>query len=320
MKVQIQEVMTKDVHAVAPDAPIAEVVAVMIEERISCVLVCEERTPLGVISERDLVHALSGRLAGQPLPAAAQQIMSSPPVTVEQHWSVERAMEVVDERRIRRLPVVNGRGELVGLITQTDLLGAQREVLAREVDERTRELQTANERLRDLSMQDGLLGIGNRRAMNQALDRSHRVAARYGRPYSVVLADVDHFKAYNDFYGHPEADGVLKKIAQAMCETARGADAVFRYGGEEILVLLPETSIEGALVMAERTRVAVFELDIPSEPTPIGRVTLSCGIASSHLADGEPPVSWRDVLSRADASLYDAKRSGRNRVGSVSAS
>ncbi len=319
VKLQIQEVMTKDVESVGPEAGVDDVLTLMLERRISCVLVCEEGIPLGVISERDFVRRLSESLEGRPLPETAGQLMSSPPVTVEQFWSVDRAMEVVQEKRIRRLPVVDRAGVLVGLVTQTDLLDAQHMRLARTVEVRTRELQAANDRLRALSLKDGLLEIGNRRAMNEMLEKAHRLAERYDRPYSVVLADVDHFKAYNDYYGHPEADEVLKRIANALCETARASDTVFRYGGEEILVLLPETAIEGARTMAERVVAAVRALDIASEPTAEGFVTVSCGMASSHTADGGPSA-WLDVLSRADASLYDAKRSGRNRVGAVSPS
>ncbi|NNL66197.1 MAG: diguanylate cyclase [Myxococcales bacterium] len=317
MKLRIDEVMTKDVAKVAAGTPIEEVVAIMLDRRISCVLVCEDDVPIGVISERDLVQTLAERIHGGARTGTACDVMSGPPVTVGHHWSVERAMEVVQQHRIRRLPVVDGNEGLLGLVTQTDLLAAQREVLTRAVQERTRDLQRANERLRELSMKDGLLGIGNRRAMNEALDRLHRIAERYRRTYSVVLVDVDHFKGFNDYYGHPEADEVLKRLAGALCEAARNADMVFRYGGEEILIILPETPIEGALVAAERARAAVFDLGIPSEPTPVGRVTVSCGLACSHLEQDEPPASWRDVLSRADASLYDAKRSGRNRVGST---
>jgi diguanylate cyclase (GGDEF)-like protein len=320
VKLRVREVMTTDVAVVARETPLEDVVALMLDQLISCVLVCDKSVPVGVISERDLVRTFAERLADSCVNATAADVMTGPPVSVGQDWSVERAMELIRQRRIRRLPVVDANQDLVGLVTQTDLLGVQRETLACTVRDRTRELQRANERLRELSMKDGLLGIGNRRAMNEALDRAQRVAERYGRPHSVVLADVDHFKAYNDFYGHPEADLVLQEIARSLCETARGADAVFRYGGEEILVLLTETSLEGAFCMAERARAGVEALDIPSDPTPVGRVTVSCGVASSHGADGRRPGSWRDVLSQADASLYHAKRAGRNRVGACPAS
>lgn len=315
MKLRIYELMTRDVAQVPPEARFAHVVSMMIERRISCVLVCEKQVPLGVISERDIVRSIERKLDGEDWPATAGDVMSGPPITVEARWGVERAMEVIQERRIRRLPVVESNGELVGLITQTDLLGAQGEMLVRTVEDRTRELQQANAQLRALSNQDGLLGIGNRRAMDEALQHADRVAERYGRPYAVVLFDVDHFKAYNDHYGHPAADVVLKDLAQVLSDNARDADAVFRYGGEEILILLTETDLAGARVLAERAREAVFTRNVPSEPTPLGRVTVSCGIAASHDPPDETPHGWQDVLARADASLYEAKRAGRNCVG-----
>jgi diguanylate cyclase (GGDEF)-like protein len=97
-------------------------------------------------------------------------------------------------------------------------------------------------------------------------------------------------------------------------DVARDADSVYRYGGEEILVLLPETGGEGAAAVAERGRRAVMELGIPNETSPHGVVTVSCGIATSHMEGGAPPGNWRDPISRADAALYEAKREGRNRV------
>ncbi len=317
MKVRISEVMTKDVESVSPEDPLGIVISRMMERRISCVVVCDGSEPVGVISERDVVRVLSDHLHGGSVPARAAEVMSTPPVTVSSRWSLDRARELLQERAIRRLVVVDGEGGLAGLITQSDLLGAQREVLEKRVRARTAELLEANERLRQLSMRDSLMNIGNRRAMDEALDRTHSVAERYGRVYSLVLVDVDHFKGFNDFYGHPEADQVLRRIAHVLVDAARNCDSVFRYGGEEALVLMPETDLEGALVVAERYRAAIEGLAIPNEASPHGCVTVSCGVAASHDYGQPAPVNWRDPLSRADASLYDAKRNGRNRVGAA---
>lgn len=314
LKVQIEELMTKDVEVVAPETPLADLITLMLERRISCVIVCEERVPVGVISERDLVGVLSGELSGRRPPGTAAEVMSGSPVTVGSRWSVERAVQLIQQHRIRRLPVVDGEGLLVGIVTQTDLVAAQRQVLERTVLARTQELEAANERLRDLSLTDDLLGIGNRRAMNQVLERIHRIAERYQRVYSLALFDVDHFKGYNDSYGHPEGDQVLRGIARTLCRVVRTSDSVYRYGGEEILVLLPETPLAGAQVLAERAREAVQELHIRNAASPLGWVSVSGGIAASHRPGEGAPLSWHEPLARADAALYEAKQSGRNRV------
>ena len=314
MSVRIEEVMTKEVEVVSPDTPLPDLVAAMLGRRISCVIVCEEQVPVGVISERDLVGVLANDISGHGLPAHARDVMSRTPVTVGRDWSLEHAIETIQDHSIRRLPVVDARGGLVGIVTQTDLVAAQHQALERTVLARTVELEAANERLRDLSLTDELLEIGNRRAMNQVLERIHSIAERYRRVYSLALFDVDHFKDYNDFYGHPEGDQVLRGVAQSLCRVARGADSVYRYGGEEILVLLPETPIEGALVLAERAREAIAELRIRSEPSPLGWVSVSCGVAASHRPGEAVPLSWHEPLSRADAALYQAKQSGRNRI------
>ncbi len=162
-------------------------------------MVCRDGEPVGVISERDLAGVLAAQLDGQPLPASARDVMSSPAVTVFDHSTADEAMECVLCCGIRRLVVVDAGNRLAGLVTQTDLLNArtlqiekQRASLARMVGERTRELRVANEQLRTLSLLDGLLEIGNRRAMEAALDKHHAQANRYERPYAVALLDVDH--------------------------------------------------------------------------------------------------------------------------------
>jgi len=317
VKVQLEAVMTKDVEVVAPETPLADLVAIMKDQRISCVIVCEDRVPVGVVSERDLVTVLADELA-QPgtggSTAVAAEVMSRPLVTVENRWSVERAMELIQENGIRRLPVVDGSGELAGVVTQTDLLAAQRHGLEREVAARTSEIQAAGERLRELSLSDELLGIGSRRAMNQVLERIHAITERYRRVYSLVLLDLDYFKDFNDFYGQPDGDEVLRQTAHTLLEVGRNADSVYRYGGEELLVLLPETPLDGAQVLAERAREAIFDLRIRNEPSPLGWISVSAGVAASHCPGEAAPLSWRDPLSRADAALRAAKRAGRNRV------
>jgi diguanylate cyclase (GGDEF)-like protein len=132
--------------------------------------------------------------------------------------------------------------------------------------------------------------------------------------YSLALFDVDHFKGYNDSYGHPEGDQVLRGIARTLCQVVRTSDSVYRYGGEELLVLLPETPLAGAQVLAERAREAVFDLRIRSAVSPLGWVSVSGGVASSHRPGEGAPLSWHEPLARADAALYEAKQSGRNRV------
>lgn len=155
---------------------------------------------------------------------------------------------------------------------------------------------------------DGLTGLSNRRAIMSELSSRFQVAHRYGRPLSVVLCDLDFFKKVNDTHGHPAGDAVLRVFAEITAQTFREPDLVGRIGGEEFLVLLPETDVEGAMVGAERLRKA-----LEATPVDIGgtllRVTCSLGVAARREDDPEPGA----LVGRADAALYKAKAAGRNR-------
>ncbi len=131
-------------------------------------------------------------------------------------------------------------------------------------------------------------------------------------PYSVAISDVHLFKLYNDHYGHLAGDRVLKKIARRLVDVLRGADQVFRFGGEELLVLLPETVRVDAARAGERICEGVRSLEIPHEESPHGIVTVSCGVASATVE--EPQWRWQGVIQLADEALYFAKRHGRDQI------
>jgi len=158
---------------------------------------------------------------------------------------------------------------------------------------------------------DGLTGVGNRRLYDDYLEAAHRNAVRHGEPLGLILLDVDHFKEYNDAYGHIAGDDALRALAAVMKESlGRSIDVVARFGGEEFAVLLPESDVPGALVVAERIRAGIEALGIAHSSTIAGgRLTVSLGVTA--LGDGE---SAAEFAMRADAALYRAKALGRNRV------
>jgi len=174
------------------------------------------------------------------------------------------------------------------------------------------ELTAANQRLETLSHQDGLTGIANRRAFDFLIERQFREAKRRTEPLSVVLCDVDHFKAYNDHYGHPAGDDCLKQVAAALARTCkRGIDVAARYGGEEFALLLPDTPAAGAMQVAENARREIAALAIAHAKSPTADlVPFSAGVASLN---AERDATPRDLVSRADEALYRAKQLGRNR-------
>lgn len=185
-----------------------------------------------------------------------------------------------------------------------------------DITERKRyemELQHANEQLLRLSTTDALTDLGNRRLLMQRLEDEWRRALRSKEPMSLLLLDVDHFKLFNDHYGHPAGDACLQALAGLLREAAaRPSDLAARYGGEEFVLLLPETDVEGALAVAHRLMQALREQDIEHASSPIsGQVTLSIGLISVQANKGSSPAQW---LAQADLALYKAKAQGRNRI------
>ena len=179
--------------------------------------------------------------------------------------------------------------------------------LARLVRERTEQLEEANRKLEELSFLDALTDVANRRQFEQILDLEWRRAVRSGAPLSLLLADIDHFKAFNDSYGHQAGDRCLRDVATLLDGIVqRAGDQVARYGGEEFAAMLPETDAEGAEKIAEKMRRAVESLE-----TGGGRVTISVGVATTLAREKASPES---LVAAADAALYDAKRAGRNTI------
>ena len=188
--------------------------------------------------------------------------------------------------------------------------------MRRKLVDLSNELSVANQRLEELSHQDGLTGIANRRAFDFLIERQYREAKRRTEPLAVVLCDVDHFKAYNDHYGHPAGDECLKQVAAALARTCkRGIDIAARYGGEEFALLLPDTPLAGALPVAENARREVAALGIAHAKSPTaGMVTFSAGAASLNFEKDSGPG---EIVARADEALYRSKQLGRNRCSAI---
>lgn len=178
----------------------------------------------------------------------------------------------------------------------------------------TGQLNDANHELQKLSMTDGLTGIANRRMFDDSLGREWRRCMRLKKPIAMVMLDVDHFKQYNDRYGHQAGDDCLREIAEELSRSApRPGDLVARYGGEEFVMILGDTDGDGASWVANRICQRITGLKIPHHDSIHAVVTVSCGVTSVMLTRD---MSVDNLLKTADNALYLAKQRGRNTVAS----
>ncbi len=245
---------------------------------------------------RELQRGVSEELAGMRdrvdqatnLDALKQSVRSSLD-TVENLFSKYVSAETARNAQIQE--------EISGLRSEVTQLRAETSNLARELADEHRRATT-----------DGLTGLTNRAALDAGISKLLALWERHGRPLSVVMVDIDHFKSINDNFGHKTGDRVLQELAKRMTQVGRTSDILARYGGEEFVMVLPETDLEQAEKAAEKLRVLVERLRFHYEQKPVP-VTLSAGVAQAR--KGEDAGS---LIERADKTLYRAKHAGRNRV------
>jgi diguanylate cyclase (GGDEF)-like protein len=196
-----------------------------------------------------------------------------------------------------------GESERYGLIQIVDVsMAVRRESLLRE----------QAHVLLSQSLSDGLTGVGNRRYFDVCIDKEWRASKRNNKPLSLLLIDVDHFKRYNDRYGHQQGDLCLQQVATAMRNALpRSSDLLFRYGGEEFCALLPEMRSADAVEVAEKLRASVQSLALPHANAPAGIVSVSIGVASHNQRN---QTDYGQLIQAADDALYEAKHAGRNIV------
>jgi diguanylate cyclase (GGDEF)-like protein/PAS domain S-box-containing protein len=244
-------------------------------------------------------RVLSGAEHPVPRAIATKQAVRDAVIGVQRPGAVERVWLLV-----------NADPELAEDGTLLQVLCTFHDISERKAAELR--LRQANAALQRLSLVDSMTDVANRRQFDRALADEWARAIRAGTSIALVLVDVDHFKPYNDRYGHPAGDDCLRRIAAVLGRTLlRAGDVVARYGGEEFAAILPLTDADAARAIAERMRKSVEALALPHGAVPGGVVTISGGVASSRPEMDSDPL---DLVARADAALYEAKAAGRNRI------
>jgi two-component system, cell cycle response regulator len=229
---------------------------------------------------------------------------------ISKPWD-ETAVLLGVENLLRQYRLVHENQQLIASLSAKNqaLLEMNRELEAK-IHERTHELAEANTRLAQLAVTDGLTGLYNHRHLHERLSLEVERSQRSGLPLSLLMLDVDHFKQFNDTFGHPAGDEVLRQLARVLNDTRRANDVVARYGGEEFAVILVDTAKFTAAKVAERVRERIAAHDFSDAAQRAGNISVSIGVATfpDDGADAE------GLVRAADTALYAAKRAGRNRV------
>jgi diguanylate cyclase (GGDEF)-like protein len=259
--------------------------------------------------ERSRENALAALKDLRVPPTAAEQILARVPelvsevaVAFNRELPSQESLDVLVQDANKRLVDMNRTYER--LLHQLEQLVSEKEGLATQ-------LRQANDELSRLAGTDALTGLANRRALEEAMKRDISRSQRTSQPLSAVILDVDHFKAVNDTHGHAIGDFVLTRVADVLRSTLRTGDLAARWGGEEFVALLPGSALEGGRIVAERIRSSLEQTEMTTHGKSF-RVTASLGVAA--LPAGTTTQDGATLIGRADAALYEAKRSGRNKV------
>ena len=232
--------------------------------------------------------------------------------TATQHYN--QALQAAADRLQTEAGADEIRSTVRGVLENTSAMMSQNQQLEEALAQSSLLMQGLErdlEEVRRQSLTDGLTALANRKAFDNEIARLSQLAQQGGGSFCLLMLDIDHFKVFNDTYGHPVGDEVLRLVARTLGQGVRSGDMAARYGGEEFAILLPGTSLEGALTLANALRVKIEGMALVRRKSgdKLGRVTLSGGLAEVLVGE-----STDTLIARADAALYQAKHRGRNRI------
>jgi diguanylate cyclase (GGDEF)-like protein len=309
-KKTVGDIVTRKIPTMYTADWVLEDVVHHIKKQEDSIVVVEAGKAAGIITAKDIFCLVtSGDSMDQPL----SHYMSSPVITTPTHFTISNALMQLRQYNIKRAIVVDEQERVIGVLKQSELVGFAYGAWVNLIKNHTAELhelvgilEERSRGLERLTTTDTLTGLGNRRALHYRMQEEIDRMKRYNsHAFSLIIIDLDHFKVVNDTYGHLIGDEVLVAIAGVLQGVVRKCDAAVRWGGEEFAVLLANTSLLGAAVLANRLREIVAELTFHDDI----RVTISAGIGEYLESDDESTF-----FQRVDRALYRAKSHGRNRV------
>lgn len=291
------------------DATMREVFEYMKDSLSDCVIIQNGGVPVGILTSKDLLRMIN---KDNCQAMSVSEEMSSPIETLNSKASISDALNFLKERNYKRIVVVDDTGYIIGIVTQKDLISRTYLRWSKLVhehfhqfEELTHILQQKNQHLAQLATKDALTDVHNRHMFVELFAKELAIAKRNHTKLALLMVDLDYFKQINDTHGHNIGDYVLKHFAQMVTTSIREADLFARWGGEEFVLLLRDTSCEEAFGVAEKIRTLLET----SRFDEVGQVTCSIGITEVYADD-----TLLSAIDRADGALYAAKDEGRNRT------
>jgi len=276
----------------------------------SIIIIDEHNKPVGIFTTKDFINLI---YKNSDLSKPIKLYMNSPVYTLPEDSTISEAIDYIRDKHFKRIVVTNENNEVTGILTQKELL---RIIYNKWVDfikeegdrisKMNEELLTKANKLEEKASMDFLTKLYNRRKFNSFLEYEITKSHRYKEQYlSLLIIDIDYFKNVNDTYGHLVGDNILQEVGKILSVCSRDSDIVARWGGEEFAVMLPQTNIENAYLVAEKLRATIEKHKFDT----VSHITCSVGVGQLHLGEDKDTL-----FKRADVALYKAKNNGRNRV------
>jgi len=277
---------------------LASAAQVMLQMRVGGVVIMDKTMPIGIITTRDFVRIFMSAKSIQDH-LTVEDVMSKPLITVSPNTSFARAFSLLNKYNVKNLPVVH-KGQLHGIVTFQQLLNHSHENLINTLEK--------NRSLQHEANTDGLTGLFNKRYFLRRVAEEYDRAKRYSLRCSLIFLDIDHFKSINDGYSHQTGDYVLSTIAKILQKNARRTDILSRFGGEEFVIITPNSNPVEAAYLAHKMRLSIRDYAFSYQDASF-HVTISAGVATFSAQR-----TVKQSIERADLALYRAKKMGRNRV------